>query len=125
MPPRLLLVDLVLGVALLATIGFAARSPLTAQSRGRRLIGWLLVAFPLPLVVAARLFAPSSPLGGEIAFALGVVCFAGGVLLVVTEGDDEEGSDGPHDLGPPPWWPDFEREFRTYASRQSRRRVSV
>src|SRR5262245_40323771 len=120
------LVDLMLGLALLATIGVAAaRPPLTAQIPGRRLIGSLLIALPLPLVVVSRLFMPSSPFGSEIAFVLGVVFFAGGVVRVLAGGDDKEGVDRPQDLEPPPWWPDFEREFRTYASRQSRRRVVV
>ena len=34
------------------------------------------------------------------------------------DGDDDDGGrgDGPEDPGPP-WWPQFEREFRAYAER--------
>jgi hypothetical protein len=115
----------VLGLALLATIGFAAmRSPLTARTPRRRLVGWLLVVVPLPLVVASSLFMPSTPLGGETAFVIGVLSFAVGVLLVLSGGDTTDGG-GEADRDPAPWWPDFEREFRAYTRRQSRRRVPV
>jgi hypothetical protein len=121
-----LLVDLTLGVALLATIGFAATcSPLAAPARHRRLVGWLLVAVPLPFVVALRVAMPSSPFGAQGAFACGVVAFAVGAVLVLSgRGDD-------HDPGmelepdPAPWWPDFEQEFRAYEREQSRRRVRI
>ena len=116
------LLDLVLGVALLATIGFAAtRSRLAAQAPGRW-VGWLLVAVPLPLVVAIRLSVPSSPLGGQGAFVGGLLAFALGALLTLSgRADDEDRAET--DPGPAPWWPDFERDFRTYARRQSRPRV--
>jgi hypothetical protein len=119
------LLDLTLGVALLATIGFAATcSPLAAQARHRRLAGWLLVAVPLPCVVGCRLLLPSSPFGGQGAFACGVLAFAVGAVLVLSGGDDQ---DPGRELepGPAPWWPDFEREFRTYVREQSRRRVRI
>jgi hypothetical protein len=118
------LLDLVLGAALLATIGFAAtRSRLTADAPGRGL-GWLLIAVPLPLVVAFRLALPSSPLGGQSAFVCGVLAFAAGVLLVLSSRDDaDDGGRNEADPDPAPWWPDFEREFRAYARRQSRARV--
>jgi hypothetical protein len=120
------LVDLVLGLALLTTIGFVAmRSPLTAHAPGRRLVGWLLVALPLPIVVASSLLMPSSPLGGEAAFVFGVLAFAIGVVLLLSGGGDAKDEGGEADLDPAPWWPDFERQFRAYARRQSRRRVTV
>jgi hypothetical protein len=115
------LLDLVLGVALLATIGFAAMwSQLTEQAPGRWL-GWLLIAVPLPLVVAFRLSLPSSSLGGQSAFMCGALAFAAGTLLILSKRDDaDEGDRDQADPGPAPWWPDFEREFRAYARRQSR-----
>jgi hypothetical protein len=116
--------DLVLGVALLAVIGLAAtRSRLTAAAPGRRL-GWVLIAVPLPLVVAFRLEQPSSPLGGQGAFVCGVLAFGAGALLVLSSRDDA-GDGGPDeaDPGPAPWWPQFERDFRAYARRQSRPRI--
>jgi hypothetical protein len=119
-------VDLLLGLALLATIGFATiRSRLTAAAPGRGL-GWLLIAVPLPLVVASRLALPSSPLGGQNAFVCGVLAFAAGTLLVLSSrSDPDEGGRDEPDLAPGPWWPDFEREFRAYVRRQSRSRVRV
>jgi hypothetical protein len=115
--------DLLLGLALLAAIGLAAtRSPLAAQAAGLRPLGWLLIAVPLPLVVASRIAVPSSPLGGQGAFIAGVLAFAVGAVLVLSGRDDSE-CGGEADLGPAPWWPDFEREFRAYARRQSRRRT--
>jgi hypothetical protein len=119
-----LLLDLMLGLALLATIGLAAtRSRLAAQAPDRWL-GSLLIAVPLPLVVASRLAVPSSPVGGQTAFVCGVLAFAVGAVLVMSSRDDKDDSGEP-DGGPEPWWPDFEREFRAYARRQSRPRIRV
>jgi hypothetical protein len=120
------LLDLVLGVALLATIGFAAsRSRLTAEAPGRGL-GWLLIGVPLPLVVASRLALPSSPLEGQTAFVCGVLAFAAGVLLILSSRDDaDDGGRDDADPEPAPWWPDFERDFRAYARRQARPRARV
>jgi hypothetical protein len=118
-----LLVDLVLGVALLATIGVAAtRGRLDAQAPGRWL-GWLLVAVPLPLVVAFRLFQPTSPFGGQSAFVAGLIAFAVGALLLLSSRNDADDGSGGADRDPAPWWPEFERDFRAYARQQSRRRV--
>ena len=118
--------DLTLGVVLLATIGFATTcSPVAAQARHRRLVGWLLVAVPLPFVVAFRVALPSSSFGAQGAFACGVLAFAVGAVLVLSgRGDDQDpGSESIPD--PTPWWPDFEREFRAYVREQSRRRVRI
>jgi hypothetical protein len=115
-------VDLVLGVALLATIGLAAtRVRLDAQAPGQWL-GWLLVAVPLPLVVAFRLSLASSSLGGQRAFVGGVLAFAVGALLVLASRDDP-GAGGEADSDLAPWWPEFERDFRVYARQQSRPRA--
>jgi hypothetical protein len=92
---------------------------------GRRLFGWFLVAVPLPLVVASRLAAPSSPFGGEAAFVAGVLAFAVGALLLLSGRRDRGGGTG-ETVGPsPPWWPEFESEFRAYARRQPRSRARV
>jgi hypothetical protein len=118
-----LFVNLILGVALLATIGLAAtRGRLDAQAPGRWL-GWLLVAVPLPLVVAVRLSQPTSPFGSQNAFVTGVVAFAVGTLLVLSSRDDTDERRGGADPDPAPWWPEFERDFRAYARQESRRRV--
>jgi hypothetical protein len=118
------LLDLVLGAALLATIGFAATGSRLTPAAPACGLGWLLIAVPLPLVVAIRLALPSSPLGGQSAFVCGVLSFAAGTLLVLSSRDDaDDGGGEDADPGPTPWWPDFEREFRAYARRQSRPRV--
>jgi hypothetical protein len=117
--------DLVLGIGLLATIGFAAtRWRLTAEAPSASL-GWLLIAVPLPFVVALRLTLPSSPFGGQAAFVAGVLAFGAGAALVLSGRDNLKGGGGETDLGPAPWWPDFEHEFRAYARRQSRERVKT
>jgi FtsH-binding integral membrane protein len=122
----LLLVALVLGVMLVATIGLAATRPtLAAQTPGRRLLGWLLIAVPLPLVVASRLFLSSSPLSGATAFVAGVLAFAAGAVLVLSGREDTDDGGVQAYVSPAPWWPEFERQFQAYARRQSRPRVRI
>ena len=119
------LVDLVLGVILIAAIGFAAgRSLSDVEGDGRRLLGWLLVAVPLPLVVSTRLAFPSAPLGSQGAFVAGVVAFGVGAFLVLSSRRDAE-DDSETSPEPEPWWPQFEREFSEYVGRQARRRVRI
>ena len=127
MPVRPLpLVDLVLGVILIAAIGCAAaRSWPAAQAPSRRPLGWLLVAVPLPLVVSVRLVFPSAPLGGQGPFVCALVAFAVGAFLVLSGRSDPQRDVIETSPGPAPWWPDFEREFRAYARRQSGRRVRI
>jgi hypothetical protein len=118
-----LLVDLTLGVALLVTIGLAAARGRLDRGAPGRLLGWLLVAVPLPVVVAFHLSQPASPLGGQKAFVAGILAFAVGALLVLSSCDDADDPDGEAEPGPAPWWPEFERDFRAYARRQSRSRL--
>ena len=118
-------VDLVLGLGLLATIGFAATRERLASEASHRSLGWLLIVLPLPTVVAFRLTLPSSPLGSQAAFVGGVLAFAAGAALILSSRDDADDADGQDDPDPAPWWPEFEREFRAYARRQSRPRVRV
>jgi hypothetical protein len=106
----ILVVDLVLGVALVATVAVAAcRSSTGTSSERQRVLGWLLIALPLPLAVVIEVVA-------------GVAAFAAGSLLVLRR-DDGDDSSGTADPETPPWWPEFEREFRSYARRSSRPRV--
>jgi hypothetical protein len=116
-------VDLVLGFGLLLTIGLAATRGRLAAEAPSRSLGWLLIALPLPLVVAFRLTQPSSALGGQAAFVAGVLAFAAGAALILSRRDDADDVGGQADPDPSPWWPEFEREFRAYARRQSRPRV--
>jgi hypothetical protein len=119
------LVDLVVGLALLTLIGLVAtRLRFARQSHARRLVGCVLVAVPLPVVVAARWLDTSSALGGEVAFLCGVVAFAVGAALVLSGRDDPEHGTHPQ-TDPEPWWPEFEREFRAYARTHSRRHVRI
>jgi hypothetical protein len=60
----------------------------------------------------------------QLAFAIGVVAFAAGALLLMSADGEEDRRDLTEDPDPPPWWPDFEREFRAYA-RSSRPRARV
>jgi hypothetical protein len=111
------LVDLALGAALVATIALATRRAHTATSvPGGRVLGWLLIGIPLPVAVGLQLFTPLSPALGEIAFIVGVGAFACGALLVLGSEDEDDSREGT-DPGNPPWWPDFERDFRAYARR--------
>jgi hypothetical protein len=119
-------VDLVLGIGLLASIGLVATRWRLAAEAPRASLGWLLIGVPLPLVVASRLTLPSSPLGGQTAFLVGVLAFAAGAALILSGRDEADDSEGrPEGPDPAPWWPEFEREFRSYARRQSRSRVRV
>jgi hypothetical protein len=114
------LVDLVVGLMLVGTIALAATRSLSARrSPLLRVLGWALVAVPLPLTVGFRLFMPSHPAGGEAPFVLSVVAFAFGAVLILARGS-EGNSQADGDTVPAPWWPEFEREFRDYARRQSR-----
>jgi hypothetical protein len=118
-----LLADLVLGAALVATILLGAgRSPLGSSSQRLRVLGWLLIALPLPLAVGVQVLAPLPPVLAEAAFVAGVAAFAAGALLVLSSDDEDDlrGSTDPENL---PWWPDFERAFRDYERRSSRPRV--
>jgi hypothetical protein len=122
----ILVVDLVLGVLLVAAIALAARrsSAGAASSERQRALGWLLIALPLPVAVVVEVLAPLRPALAEITFVVGIVAFATGSLLVVRHGDGGgHREDGEPET--PPWWPDFEREFRAYARRSARPRARV
>ena len=122
----ILVIDLVLGVVLVVTIAVAARrrSAGAASSGRQRVLGWLLIALPLPLAVVVEALAPLPPALAEVTFVVGVAAFAAGSLLVVRDdgGDGLREGDEPET---PPWWPDFEREFRAYARRSTRPRARV
>jgi len=108
--------DLALGVALLAAIAYAATC---SEPRGRRAgkLGWSLIAIPLPLVVVLQLTATLPTLLDQTIFVVAVVSFAVGALLVL--GEDEDPPDWSEERpDSPPWWPDFERDFREYTDRR-------
>lgn len=119
----ILLLDVALGAVLLAMIALAAtRSPVGPSSQGRRAAGWILVAVPLPLAVGIQIFAPMPLPLGEIAFIAGLTAFAAGALLILS-GDDEDDLRGSTEPEDPPWWPEFEREFRAHVRGSQRLRV--
>lgn len=77
----------------------------------------------LPLAVALHLFL-ELPVGlDHAAFIAGVIAFAIGAFLVLSADDGEDRPKPMDQIEPPPWWPDFERDFRAYA--RSRRRMHV
>jgi hypothetical protein len=119
----ILLIDLALGAVLVATIALAARrAPVGSSRAGRWLVGSLLIAVPLPLAVGVQVLAPLPPPLGEGSFVAGLAAFAAGALLVLGR-DDEDDLRGDSEREHPPWWPEFERDFRAYAKRSSRPRV--
>ena len=116
----LLLLDVLVGLGLLAVIAIAAKRPPASTSSATRLVGWALVAVPLPLTVALHLLLPLPVLLGQAAFVGGVVAFAVGAVLVLRADDRGDQSPSSDDLEPPPWWPEFERDFRAYARERPR-----
>lgn len=119
----MVLVDLAIGLALISAIGLAAARPRSASSSSRRLLGWALIAVPLPAAVVLHLFASLAPTVDQAVFVAGCVLFGVGALIVLTSDGEEDWREA--DTEPPPWWPEFEREFRAYDRTHSRPRVPV
>jgi hypothetical protein len=116
----LALLALLLGLALLIAIGFAAgRSHGLAPSKARLVLGAFLVAVPLPLALVLHLLSALRASVDHTAFVLGVVAFGVGSFLVLARDGEDEGGDHKREPGPAPWWPEFEREFRAYAARST------
>ena len=102
------------GIGLLATIILSARQAQQKRSRHVRAFGWVLVAGPLPLAVALHAAGRLPSTADQVAFLSAVAAFAIGAALVLSA-DDEDDQRGDADDDSPPWWPEFEREFRRYA----------
>ena len=83
-------------------------------------VGWLLVAVPLPVVVALEVLGLLPPHLAEAAFLVAAAAFAAGAFLVL--GRDDDSGLGRWD-DDPPWWPDFERGLRLYTGSRDRDRV--
>jgi hypothetical protein len=119
----MLVIDVSLAAVLVAVAVLGFNGTLSCASpQWRRAIGWLLIALPLPLVVGIEAFASPPRVLADAAFVAGLTAFAVGALLVLS-GDDEDDRRLDGDPDSPPWWPDFERDFRAYASRSSRPRA--
>jgi hypothetical protein len=119
----MLAIDVMLAAVLVAAVVLGFKRTLLAVSpQRRRALGWLLIAVPLPLAVGIEALAPLPRVLADAAFVAGLIAFALGALLVLTRDDEDERRPGADPDGPP-WWPDFEREFRVYARRSSRPRA--
>jgi hypothetical protein len=120
---QFLVIDSLLAAVLVAALVLGFRGTLSGASpRRRHVVGWLLIALPLPLAVGLEAFASPPRMLADAAFVAGLVAFAVGVLLVLTP-DDGDGREDDVDPESPPWWPEFERDFRAYARRSSRPHV--
>jgi hypothetical protein len=121
---RVLLLDAAAGIGLLATIILSARRAPQQRSRHVRTLGWMLIAGPLPLAVALHAAGRLPPTADQVTFLSAVAAFAIGAALVLSA-DDEEDQRADADDDSPPWWPEFEREFRAYARRPPARRRTI
>jgi hypothetical protein len=121
---RVLLLDAAAGIGLLATITLSTRRAPQKRSHHVRALGWMLVAGPLPLAVALHAAGRLPPTADQVTFLSAVAAFAIGAALVLSV-DDEEDQRGDADDDSPPWWPEFEREFRAYARRPPARRRTI
>jgi len=69
-------------------------------------------------VVCGFADAPASvPLGPELVLAAFPMLLLGALLILSGNGDDG-GHGGTGSGDEPPWWPEFEREFRRYSRRR-------
>ena len=119
----LFLFDAAVGLALVAAIILAAVRPPSLPSTPKW-VAWLLVA-TLPAVVVGRLVFSGPETAFQVAFILGVVGFALGAVLMLSADADADDDWRIGDIEPPPWWPDFERDFEDYARRHSHPRVGA
>jgi hypothetical protein len=120
---QLLVIDSMLAAVLVAALvlAFGGRAAAASAER-RRVVGWLLIALPLPAAAGLELFASPPRALADAAFVAGLSMFALGALLVLRRAEDD-GPGAGADPESPPWWPEFERQFRAYARRRPRQRV--
>jgi hypothetical protein len=118
----LLLLNVAIGALLLVAVAGAGATRRRARpkSDGRCLLGWALVAVPLPLAVAMHLLLQLPLMVDEAIFVAGVLAFAAGAFLVLGR-DDADWNRWRGDDSEPPWWPDFERRLHVYSTRRSPR----
>ncbi len=118
----ILAADAAIGVAVVGLIALAPWVCARLDLRRATALGVPLVLL-LPLVVVAGPRPGSAPFESQTLFLVALLAFAIGSALLVAaaEGDGGWGSGGgPGDSPEPPWWPDFERDFRRYAGRRVR-----
>jgi hypothetical protein len=119
----LFLFDAAVGLALVAAIVIAAVRP-PSMPPAPSWLAWLLVA-TLPVVVLVHLVLPGPEAVFQVAFLLAVVGFGLGAILILATDDQTDEDWRAGDIEPPPWWPDFERDFRDYVRERPRPRVGV
>jgi hypothetical protein len=116
-----LFLDAAAGVCAIAVIAAMATHGSRRTSRSLHNVGWVLVAGPLPLAVGLHKLRDLPSAWDQALFLTAVAAFAIGAALVLRF---DAGDDGWRDEqldDSPPWWPEFERAFKTYV-RQSRSR---
>ena len=119
-PVPLLVFDAALGAMLLVVLGLLASRDRQQKPQHLRALGWALVCIPLPAAVALHALHAVSLATDQTLFVIGVVSFAVGAALVIGSKDDEDWRHAHDDS--PPWWPEFEREFRAYSRTRPRDR---
>jgi hypothetical protein len=90
-------------------------------SAGLRLVGWVLIAVPLPAALALHLSLLHSGRLDQTLFISALLAFALGAVLVLARDRDDGG--GREDDPEPHWWPAFERSFQDYVSAPRKERV--
>ena len=110
----LLVLDVVLGALLIGAIALSTRAPVR-ESEQARVAGWILVAVPLPGAVWLHLANALPRATDQTLFVMGVVAFAIGSFLLLGSRDNDDWREAGEDS--PPWWPEFEREFKSYVER--------
>jgi hypothetical protein len=85
---------------------------------------WLSpLVLPLPTLLVLQSTAEQERISQWL-FCVSVAAFVIGGLSLVAQidngGDPPAGGLGPPEPQEPPWWPEFERDFRRFAKRQSR-----
>ena len=110
---RLLLLDAAAGIVLLATITLSARRAPQKRSRHVRALGWMLIAGPCrsPSLCTLPGACPRQPTRSPFSR----LWLPSRSECPRPQVDDEDDERGDADDDSPPWWPEFEREFRAYA----------
>jgi len=114
----ILVADAAVGLAAVAAIVAAPWVSARLDAERAAAIGVPLV-LALPLLVVAGPRFGGTPLVNQTLFMAALAAFvAGSIILVMAHGDDNGGGGGGGDAPvDPPWWPEFERDFRRYARR--------
>ena len=116
------IVTLATGSVMVAAIAMSPMYARRVRFQRSPFAGILLVCGSIGLGLAARGSADTTPPRDDLFLCLFAMLLLGALLIVADPGDDgfgdDSGGDGPDE--DPPWWPEFEAGFRSYA-RHSRR----